>query len=121
MQEKRLYPRVKIKLDATFTCPSGESVYTVVKNLSTGGLLVDGDIFLKEQLTQNNDPTNPTPAEALVTMILPDEGHAVRSRCRLVFVRRLSQLEFSFGFRFIDMNEADAEHLHHYLVNQSTS
>lgn len=120
MQEKRLYPRVKIQIEATFTCPSGESVYTQVKNLSSGGILVDGDIHLKEQLTKNTNPVSPSPAEAIVTMMLPNDKEPVRCRCRLVFVRRLSQLEFSFGFRFIDMDETDAKHLHQYLVNQGS-
>lgn len=120
MQEKRLYPRVKIKLEATFTCPSGDPVYTQVKNVSSGGLLVDGDIVLKEQLTQNTNPVAPSPAEAVVTIMLPGDKQPIRSRCRLVFVRRLSQLEFSFGFRFINMDESDAKHLHQYLVSQDS-
>lgn len=115
-QENRLHPRVRTDITAALTCALGQKADVIVRNISPGGMMIDGDILLKEQLALiENNSSNPTPVEISILIPLPGFSLPLQARCRLVFIRRLSQTEFNFGFRFFDISEQDAERLQEYV------
>ena len=116
MSELRLFPRVQTQLQIEIENELGETAQAWVRNLSPGGMMIDGDIAFKEliSVSLDKDPLV-KPIEVKVSCRLPNEPVPFRSRCRLVFVRRLSQLEFNFGFRFVDMGADNANRLQRYV------
>ncbi|MCW8884595.1 MAG: PilZ domain-containing protein [Motiliproteus sp.] len=116
MSELRLFPRVQTQLQVEVSNQLKETAQAWVRNLSPGGMMIDGDIAFKEMISANLDKDPLVkPIEVTVTLRLPNDPVPFRSSCRLVFVRRLSQLEFNFGFRFVDMGAEMAGKLQRYV------
>ena len=122
MSDLRLFPRLHTELQVEITNQRGETLSSRVRNLSPGGLMIDGDLTVKELIAigVDQDPLA-RPIEVNICCQLNSDPVPFRSRCRLVFVRRLSQLEFNFGFRFVDVSAEMAERLENFVSNKSPS
>ncbi len=119
MSELRFFPRVHTELRVEVTNLYGDSAEAWVRNISPGGLMIDGDLSFKEIITvgpANNHSAEPV--EVTINLKLNSDPESFNSRCRLVFVRRLSQLEFNFGFRFVGISPEMAHRLERYVANQ---
>ncbi len=121
MSELRLFPRINTQLPVEVSNQQDESCQAWVRNISPGGIMVDGDLAFKEMVSVSLD-RDPLAKPIVVNILckLPDDPVPFRSRCRLVFVRRLSQLEFNFGFRFVDMGADMAGKLQRYVCKTLT-
>lgn len=82
--------------------------------------MLDGDLLLKELLTETDykKAANTPPPEVTIEFEVPKDSTPIRCRCRMVFIRRLSQTEFNFGFRFIGFESNSATRLENYLNQQ---
>ncbi|OMH36568.1 PilZ domain-containing protein [Motiliproteus sp. MSK22-1] len=119
MSELRFFPRVNTELRVEVTNLYGDTTEAWVRNISPGGVMIDGDLSFKEIITLGS-ARNPsaTPVEVTINFKLNNDPESFNSRCRLVFVRRLSQLEFNFGFRFVGISTEMAHRLQRYVANQ---
>lgn len=119
MREHRIHPRLQTKLEATLVNPQGFSHDATVRNISPGGLMLDGGLELKEKLVETEHKLSSNAmAEVVISIKLPDGSPSINSRCRLVYVRRLSQNAFNFGFRFTGFDADGADHLQRYFDQQ---
>ncbi|MEH6627358.1 MAG: PilZ domain-containing protein [Motiliproteus sp.] len=118
MSELRLFPRINTQLQVEVSNQQDESCQAWVRNISPGGIMIDGDLAFKEMIAVNldKDPLA-KPVEVNILCRLPNDPVPFRSRCRLVFVRRLSQLEFNFGFRYVELGSEMAGKMHRYVGN----
>ncbi|WP_207062550.1 PilZ domain-containing protein [Motiliproteus sp. SC1-56] len=116
MTDFRRHPRINTDITVELRSEAGETCRSVIRNLSPGGLMVNGDPSLKETVCgpQERDPLV-HPVEVNVRFQLPNETVPFRARCRLVFVRRLSQFEFNLGLRFIDVTAQQSEQIRRYI------
>ncbi len=117
MTELRLYPRLRTQLPVTITGRAGVSVEAIIGNLSRGGLMIAGNLATHE-LKTSNPPPDPRGrfVEVTIHCTFPNDPQPFRARCRLVFVRRLSQRQFTFGCRFVDLDAAMSARLDAYLA-----
>ncbi len=116
MSELRLFPRIATQLEAEASNHQGDQQMVKVRNLSPGGLMIDSDLAFRDMISA--PPAQgmiASPIEISICFRLPEDPIPFRNRCRLVFVRRLSQLEFNFGFRFVDMSQEMAARLDRYV------
>jgi len=122
MSELRHCPRVLTHLEAELTNGSADTLSATVSNLSPGGVMLRGDLDLKQHICELEERDPHTHAiEAKLRCRLPNEPQPFICRCRLIYIRRLSQKEFDFGFRFIDLSDIHAGMLHRFIFQPSVS
>jgi len=116
MSELRHYPRVHTQLEASITAASDTPLSATISNLSPGGVMLHGDLELKQRICggEDRDPMRHT-IELFLRCKLPGEPQPFLCNCRLIYIRRLSQQEFDFGLRFVDMSEIHAGMLHRFI------
>lgn len=115
MSELRQYPRVLTSLPVEIRNYRGEQCTTVIRNISPGGIMVDGDVDTRAVIDGNADEFFQKPVELEISCQFPEMPVPFRGHCRLVFVRRLSQKSFNFGMRFFNLPPDMAQMLNHYL------
>lgn len=119
MNELRQFPRVHTQLEAELTNGEGETHLAIISNISPGGLMIHGDNAVKQHICEfeDRDPMQ-EPVEIHLRCKLPGEPQPFLCRCRLIYIRRLSQSEFDIGFRYIDMSEIHAGMLHRFIFQK---
>lgn len=119
MTDLQRHPRLSTRIAVEVTNQSGVSTRTWIRNLSPGGVMIDGDGAFKTLVCgeQALDPLY-RPIEIRIHCLLPGEALPLTTRCRLVYVRRLSQHAFNLGFRFVDLDGRQASLLDRYVHHQ---
>ncbi|HEY5718649.1 MAG TPA: PilZ domain-containing protein, partial [Motiliproteus sp.] len=102
MSDLRQFPRIHTQLKAILTNSSNTESTATINNISPGGVLLHGDLALKQHICEleERDPMYHS-IEVFLKCRFPEEPQPFLSRCRLIYVRRLSQHEFDFGLRFV--------------------
>lgn len=116
MSDLRQFPRIHTQLKAILTNSSNTESTATINNISPGGVLLHGDLALKQHICEleERDPMYHS-IEVFLKCRFPEEPQPFLSRCRLIYVRRLSQHEFDFGLRFVDLSEVHAGMLHRFI------
>lgn len=111
MTELRLHPRVPTALMAELTNSSGETLAAQIRDLSPGGLMLDGDQALKALLFKDQNPDKDPlfhPVEVDIRIQLPGQQQGFFSRARLVYIRRLSEHQYNLGLRYVAISSTHA-------------
>ncbi|MEH6472155.1 MAG: PilZ domain-containing protein [Halopseudomonas sp.] len=118
MKELRLHPRIPTTLMAEVTNSSGETLTTQIHDLSPGGLMLDGDLPLKELVFKGYDPDKDPlfhPVELEIRIHLSGQQQCFFSRVRLLYIRRLSQDQFNLGFRYVAISSIHAQMMEQHI------
>lgn len=124
MNELRLHPRVPCHLRADVQNERDEPIRCEISNLSPGGMMLEGGPELREFVfcghLSDRDPLQHA-IEVNVQINLPGQSQPFHSRARLLYVRRLSEMRFNLGFRFVAISQQQARMMEAYIFNNSTN
>ena len=114
LADSRLYPRVATNLEARVGNPGDNSNSQAwITDISLGGVTIKGDNELAQVLTQDNPQ-----GEVGEHVVCFDLSTLVFNNVyRLVHVRRLSQAEFEFGMKFLELGVHDVAGISDYINN----
>jgi len=111
-QELRLHPRMPTNLPAEMIFSDQLSLDVTMRNLSLGGMLVEGDSQLQHAVDDHR-PGFPVEVELHFGL----NGLPVSCRCRLIHTRRCSQTLFQMGFKLLSLDELSQTLIREYLEN----
>ena len=120
MTDLRLYPRIPTTLMAELTNSLGSTQACRINNLSPGGLMLEGGEEVRSLIFEGHDPNRDPlthPVELELRIQLPGQQQCFYSRARLLYVRRLSQLTFNMGFRYVAISAIHARMMEQYVFN----
>ncbi|WP_299182743.1 PilZ domain-containing protein [uncultured Neptuniibacter sp.] len=110
--ERRIYPRIHVKLPAELSSGDGQSVDVSLINLSLGGMLVEGGADLAEL----KPVITGAPLEVNLHFGLNDQP--VHCLCRVVYKQRQSQRCLRYGLSVLSMDLQTQEQLQSYIEQQ---
>ncbi|MGB0466662.1 MAG: PilZ domain-containing protein [Pontibacterium sp.] len=96
--ELRLHARMPLDLPAEMLLSDEDSADVTLKNLSMGGLMVQGDKRVS-QLLSSHKPGFPVEVELHFGLL----EQPVRCHCRLIHAHRQNQNLFNFGFKLLSL------------------
>lgn len=101
--ELRMHPRMPTELNAVLNLPQGISVDVVIRNISLGGVMLEGDERMFEAIRQQTS----LPVEVDVHFEL--EAQPVYGRYRLIHTTRKRQDLYQMGFKALTMDITSTE------------
>lgn len=114
LTDNRLHPRVVTNLEVKVGIP-GDNTCARIIDISLGGVTIKGDDELARLLNLGKGGVQAEGGDHVVCFDLPTQ--AFSNVCRLVNVRRLSQAEFEFGMKFIELDMRDVASISDYINN----
>jgi hypothetical protein len=117
--ERRRFPRIKLHQPAEIESRDGARVRATVIDLSQDGLqlLLDGPAL--RQVCPRGHLTSPADGIRLAVRIVNTDSVATAPRfeadCKVVHIRRLSQLDYRAGLLFEDLSERTQKRLAYWL------
>ncbi|WP_432470885.1 PilZ domain-containing protein [Amphritea sp. HPY] len=112
LADSRLHPRVVTSLEVKVGT-HGDNTHARIIDISLGGVTIKGDGELAQALALENSQGEG--GEHQLSFDLPSQ--AFSKLCRLVHVRRLSQIEYEFGLKFLELNLNDVAAISDYINN----
>lgn len=109
--ELRMHPRMPTELTATLNLPQGISVDVIIRNISLGGVMLEGD----ERMFQVIQQQTALPVEVDVHFEL--EAQPVYGRYRLIHSTRKRQDLYQMGFKALTMDITSIELIRELLNN----
>ncbi|WP_421865538.1 PilZ domain-containing protein [Motiliproteus sp.] len=124
MNDLRLHPRIPCSLSAEVHNDRDEPISCRISNISPGGMMLEGGPELREFVfcghQTDRDPLRHV-IEINVLIKLPDQAQPFQSRARLLYIRRLSELRFNLGFRFVAIAQLQAKVMEAYIFNSGSN
>ncbi len=117
--ERRRFPRIKLHQPAEIESRDGARVRAIVVDLSQDGLqlLLDGPAL--RQVCPRGHLTSPADGIQLAVRMVNTESAATAPRfevnCKVVHIRRLSQLDYRAGLLFENLSERTQKRLAYWL------
>lgn len=113
--ELRMHPRMPTELSASLKLPDGNGVDVTVRNISLGGVMLEGGDGLNEGIRQ----IHAFPVEVDLHFAL--QGKTVFGRYRLIHITRKRQDLFHAGFKALTMDETSSELIADLLTDYELS
>lgn len=110
--EKRLYPRINVRLPAELLGHDGNGIDVTLINLSVGGMLVEGG----SEMLSLRPPVEGVPLELYLHFGLREKP--VHCHCRVVYSRRQSQRCIHFGLSLLSIDNEGLDNLQTYINGQ---
>ncbi|RDE22740.1 PilZ domain-containing protein [Motiliproteus coralliicola] len=121
MNDLRLHPRIPCSLSAEVHNDRDDPINCHISNISPGGMMLEGGPELREFVfcghQTDRDPLRHA-IEVSVDIKLPGQTQPFRSRARLLYIRRLSELRFNLGFRFVAIAQLQAKMMEAYIFDR---
>ncbi|MEH6577985.1 MAG: PilZ domain-containing protein [Amphritea sp.] len=114
LADRRLHPRVNVDLEVKIGI-SGDNTGARIVDISLGGVSIKGNHELATILKLDLD--QPHGCDYMVSFDLPGKHLSILSR--LVHVRRLSQHDYVFGIKFLNLSAEDIESLSDYINSRA--
>ncbi len=107
--ERRIYPRVNVKIAAELSGRDGETADVTLINLSQIGMLVEGGMEMKAL----KPPVAGVPLELYLHFSLEDGP--VHCHCRVVYQQRQSQQCLRYGLSVLSVDQQASERLQTFI------
>lgn len=114
LADNRIHPRVQTELAVEIGIP-GDRTGAKIIDMSLGGVTIRGSHVLAHMMMPELETPVSVGREFVISFSLPFSEFS--EVCRLVHVRRLSQSDFEFGMKFIELSPRDLASISDYINN----
>lgn len=109
---------------AEVTNSAGETLAAKIHDISSRGLMLEGDQALKTLIFTNHDlDRDPLfyPVEFEMRIQLPDQQKSFFCRVRLLYIRRLAQYHYNIGFRYVAISSMQIRMLERHIFGDEAT
>lgn len=118
-QKRRAEPRAEVSSLSVSICDNDNEITGKALNISLGGLAIKCSTFDRDQVTPKGDfICEGKPLEVRLILNLPDNkknNYALKTKCRVIYSRRLTQDECQLGMYFLEMDAVARGHLKQFV------
>jgi c-di-GMP-binding flagellar brake protein YcgR len=122
INDNRINPRAPIDLVVTVTLPDDKAIEVHSDNISLSGMMVVAtheqfQAILHRKTTLHNNAKSEPELNVSFTLTKHNKPLPIRTHCRAIHVRRISQDKFFIGLKFLQLSQAAAVTIQQYVTS----